>query len=179
MIEEAILRRAGSDDADTIATIHAASWRSAYRGIIADAYLDGPVIDERRAYWRKRMAEDAAIVVLIAEIAGVPAGFIAWVGGADPDFGGIIDNFHMLPSAKGKGVGRRLFEAIRQLALVERPGEALYLWVLEANTPARAAYARLGGTEADRTLRPTGDGGQVPAVRVIWPEPVAAATPAR
>jgi ribosomal protein S18 acetylase RimI-like enzyme len=179
MIDTVTLRRAGPTDADTIARIHAESWRSAYRGIVSDAYLDGPVVVERQAYWRKRISDDTAIVVLIADVGGTAAGFIAWVGGADPQFGGIIDNFHMLPTAKGKGVGRKLFDAVWHLSATQRPGEALFLWVLEANEAARAAYVRLGGTEADRSLRPTGDGGRVPAVRVVWRAPVAIEAPAR
>jgi len=171
MTEPLTIRQATPEDADTIALLHAESWRSAYRGIVSDAYLDGPVIAERQSWWRKRLAEDATIVVLIAEAGGGAAGFIAWVGGADSQFGGIIDNFHMLPTAKGKGVGRKLFDTVRHLSATQRPGEALFLWVLEANAAARAAYARLGGTEADRAIRQTGDGGQVPAVRVIWPAP--------
>jgi GNAT superfamily N-acetyltransferase len=179
MIDEPAIRRAGAADADLIAQIHAASWRSAYRCIVSDDYLDGPVIEERQGFWRRRMAEDERLVVLLADIGGTAGGFIAWVGDADPQWGGIIDNFHMLPMVKGKGVGRKLFEAVRQLSAACDPGQGLFLWVLEPNVAARQAYARLGGTEADRMSRPTADGGRVPAIRVIWRPRIAAAASER
>ena len=43
-------------DADAIAALHAASWRSAYRGIFKDSTL-GPSLDgERRTHWRELAA---------------------------------------------------------------------------------------------------------------------------
>ena len=45
------IRPATVADADTIAALHAVSWRSAYRGIFKDSTL-GPALDgERRAHW--------------------------------------------------------------------------------------------------------------------------------
>ena len=38
---------ANMEDAPAIAALHSESWRSAYRGLVPDAFLDGPVIDER------------------------------------------------------------------------------------------------------------------------------------
>jgi hypothetical protein len=47
------IRIAEPRDTNAIAELHAASWRSAYRGMFADAYLDGDVVQERRQCWRK------------------------------------------------------------------------------------------------------------------------------
>ena len=50
------IRSAGAADADAIAALHAASWRSAYRGILKASTL-GPALDgERRAHWRGKLA---------------------------------------------------------------------------------------------------------------------------
>ena len=44
-----------SIDAAAIATLHAESWRTAYRGLVPDAFLDGPVVEDRMHLWRKRL----------------------------------------------------------------------------------------------------------------------------
>ena len=73
MMRETI-RAASAADADAIAALHVASWRSAYRGIFNDSTL-GPALDEeRRRHWRARLATmTAADTVLIAD----GRGFIA------------------------------------------------------------------------------------------------------
>ena len=38
-----------------IATLHAASWMSAYRGLLSDEYLDNDLEGERKKYWLKKM----------------------------------------------------------------------------------------------------------------------------
>jgi len=59
------IRAATIADADVIAALHAASWRSAYRGILKDSTL-GPTLDgERRTHWR---GELAAMVLLGSEV---------------------------------------------------------------------------------------------------------------
>ena len=61
------IRPATVADADAIAALHAASWRSAYRGILKDDTL-GPALDgERRTHWRRKLAAmapaDAVLIV--------------------------------------------------------------------------------------------------------------------
>lgn len=51
-------REAEATDADKIATLHAESWKRAYRGHLSDAYLDGPIEDERRSVWQARFATE-------------------------------------------------------------------------------------------------------------------------
>ena len=67
-----MLRRAGRDDWPTIAAIHAASWRSAYRGIYPDSYLDEEAPAERRAFWCEALGgmDPELDAVFLAEQAG-------------------------------------------------------------------------------------------------------------
>jgi hypothetical protein len=41
------VRAATPDDAAAVAGVHVRSWQAAYRGLIADAYLDGLNPDDR------------------------------------------------------------------------------------------------------------------------------------
>ena len=168
MTEDLSIREATAVDFERIADLHAASWRVAYRGVFSDAYLDGPIEAERRSIWRKRFAEINDLVVMIAERAGRPVGFIAWIAAADRGWGGLIDNFHVLPEEKGKGVGRRLFAAVVRRSLARDPAEGLYLYVLEQNAGARLAYERLGGMPVESLLKPEPDGREHVVLRYAW-----------
>jgi hypothetical protein len=44
-------------DADSIATLHAESWRRHYRGAYLDTYLDGDVVADRQLVWRSRLVQ--------------------------------------------------------------------------------------------------------------------------
>ncbi len=48
-------REATAEDALAVATLHAESWRTHYRGAYRDEYLDGPVLEERTGVWSERV----------------------------------------------------------------------------------------------------------------------------
>ncbi|MBN3758803.1 GNAT family N-acetyltransferase [Paraburkholderia sp. Tr-20389] len=148
------LRPASEADADLIAAIHSASWQATYRGLLPDAFLDGEVAHERASYWRARMSAPGAErrIVLIAERAGEPIGFVCVERQPDSPWGVLLDNLHALPAHQGIGAGKLLMRAAQDWA--REHGEAqLYLYVLEGNAPAIAFYERQGwqfsGAEPD------------------------------
>src|SRR5579871_6922926 len=53
---DALIRTAEPADADAIAALHIASWRDSHRGMIPDAVLDGPMLDDRLPMWRQALA---------------------------------------------------------------------------------------------------------------------------
>lgn len=79
------LRRMEPTDTATVARIHADSWRSAYRGILRDEYLDHFVDDDRLALWQERLSQRAAAELgLIAVRGGNPVGFAYVLPNRDP-----------------------------------------------------------------------------------------------
>lgn len=78
------LRAAVGTDGDATAALHAASWRSACRGMMSDADLDGPVGRERQMFWHVRLRSPRAGL---------------WTLLADHDHHGgtLIDNIHVAP----------------------------------------------------------------------------------
>ena len=167
------LRLMTAADADAVAALHAASWRSAYRGVFSDAYLDHEADAERRDTWRARLqAQAAGAWGLVAEGAtGQLLGF-AWVMPAhDPQWGDYIDALHVEPGHKGGGIGRRLLQGVA--AELQRRGSTLglYLWVLEVNSPARGFYERLGAEITDRQLSDPLGGRPHPVWRCAWRQP--------
>ncbi len=59
-------------DAVAIADIHVRSWRTAYRGVMPDAVLDGLSVADRTQQWRRRLApgSDGPLFVLIGRCDG-------------------------------------------------------------------------------------------------------------
>ena len=47
-------RIAKPKEADVIAQLHAESWRTAYKDILKQEYLDGEMLQDRLAVWRAR-----------------------------------------------------------------------------------------------------------------------------
>ena len=62
------IRAAAPADSEAIGRVHVETWRSAYRGLVSDAYLAGLSPAERAARWRTFLADrDPARVLLVAE----------------------------------------------------------------------------------------------------------------
>jgi GNAT superfamily N-acetyltransferase len=160
-MHEGLIRRAVPGDAAAIAALHAASWRSAYRGILPDAFLDGPIAANRRAVWEARLPALApGDVVLLAPGHGFAAAFACQDGDA------LLDNLHVAPVARGGGLGAALLRAVAA-GLLAGGARAMHLWVFDANPRARAFYARHGGVETGRRLERLA-GIDVPETRIAW-----------
>jgi ribosomal protein S18 acetylase RimI-like enzyme len=162
-VSDGPIRPATVADAHDIAALHAASWRSAYRGIFKDDTL-GPSLDgERRAHWSgKLVAMVPDDTVLIAD----DQGFIAVWATGDAGFGAYIDNLHVRPDRRSAGRGRRLLGAAMQ-RVAARGERRAYLWVFDANPRAIDFYCRLGGEIVEQGLDEV-DGQPVPHSRIAW-----------
>ncbi|HEU0097863.1 MAG TPA: GNAT family N-acetyltransferase [Allosphingosinicella sp.] len=163
------IRRARPADWAAIASIHSASWRSAYRGIYPDSYLEEAVPAERRGYWCEAFGgmDPELDAVLLAEEGGRAVGFACLRRKAEAA-GPLLDNLHVLPERKGEGIGRRLISAAAAWLVEKEPDSPLQLVVWARNEAARAFYARLGGREVETFDAPTPGGGSAPQLRVRW-----------
>jgi ribosomal protein S18 acetylase RimI-like enzyme len=161
------IRDAVEADAETIARLHAASWRVAYRGILPAAYLDGPIDDERRRHWQATLAARRPDdVVLVIEDQANSLGFIAVWRAGDPGFEAYIDNLHVRPDLRGNGLGRRLLAAA--VARLRTVGcRSVYLWLFEKNAAARRFYETLGGCAEDRSVIDFA-GARISQIRIVW-----------
>ena len=166
------IRAAGLADAVAIAQLHTRSWQTAYRGILSDDFLHGPLPENRRVLWHTRLAEPerADQFVLVDEQGGAIRGFACAFLEADPEWGCLLDNLHVLPDLKGKGLGRQLMTAVAGQVWRSNPYGRLHLWAYEENLSARRFYERLGGVITLRHAEPALDGTEVNAVRYCWSE---------
>lgn len=162
------IRRAHEGDAARVGALHAASWRAHYRGSLSDAYLDGPVEEERAAVWAQRLGHPRpGQIVLLAEDDGL-AGFVCVFLDHDRSFGSFIDNLHVAVARKGQGIGRQLMREVAEAMHHDVPRRPAYLFVLEANAAARGFYERIGGRAVEHLRHQEPDGSQVAAMRYVW-----------
>jgi GNAT superfamily N-acetyltransferase len=154
------IRPATARDANAIADLHVASWRSAYRGMFSDTYLDGDITRERRQHWTKRLRteprSDQGVFVAVED--GACVGFICILLELDPEWGPCLDNLHVQPNRKGQGIGQRLIEAGAAWVKSRGTYHRWHLWVLEENTPSRRVYEHLGWKPQERAIRRAPDG---------------------
>jgi GNAT superfamily N-acetyltransferase len=166
------IRDAAPADARAIAQLHTYSWQTAYRGILRDDFLDGPLLENRRALWATRLADASRAdqIVLVDDHGGKLQGFACAFLDADPEWGSLLDNLHVIPELKGKGLGRQLIAAVADHVAVYGACKRLHLWAYEQNLGARRFYERLGGVVTLIQAEPALDGTQVNAVRYCWSE---------
>jgi ribosomal protein S18 acetylase RimI-like enzyme len=164
------IRPARPSDAAAIAAVHVAAWRSAYPGILPDAYLAGLSIPRQAAYYEAAIRSSTGVYVATASGLDVPAGSGPRViGFATAERArlreisgqrlaeGEIETLYVLDDWRDRGVGRRLMRAVGAY-LAENGCRSAYLWVLRDN-PSRWFYVRLGGRPvAESTVRVGGRG---------------------
>lgn len=156
-------------DAATIAGVHSMSWRSAYRDILPDAYLDHDVHADRLAHWRHRLSEHSADDVgMLALQDGNPVGFAFAVRDEHEQWGSLLDNIHVLPRARGHGIGRGLIDELVARLLRAGSISGLYLWAYDANREARHFYESLGGKVIHTEVVRTAGGGRAKAHVYAW-----------
>ena len=138
------------EDVASIAALHAASWRSAYRGLLPDAFLDHAVERNRLDLWQRRFQLDEASrpLILKAMSGGTLTGFACAFIDDDAEWGTLLDNLHVRPEVTSRGIGKLLLDAVRARIRDAAVSKRLYLWVLDGNTRARRFYEREGGVES-------------------------------
>lgn len=170
-IPDVVVRPMHDGDVALVAALHVASWRTAYRGLFSDAYLDTQAEAERRAHWAHRLdGRRDHEAGLVAERGGLPVGFLYLIADPDAPRGTLLDNLHVAPSQRGSGLGRRMLAEAAGLIAARTWPSSLHLWVFEANSGARRFYERHGAVEVERIIYAAADGGRHPAICYAWPE---------
>jgi ribosomal protein S18 acetylase RimI-like enzyme len=139
-------RIANNKDTQIIANLHALSWQKTYRGAFTDDFLDNHVYENRLSVWTQRLQQPSGNqTVILSEIDDSLAGFVCAYGNNSEEYGTYIDNLHVSPDFKGKGIGKELMKQVAQWSIETYHQPKLYLKVLENNHAARGFYDKMGG----------------------------------
>ena len=171
-----IVRAARPEDCDAIAALHANSWRTTYRHILAHDYLDHQVAEDRQDLWAARFAHyDRAhhYVAVATEDAGTPVtGFVCVLLDEEPEYGALLDNLHVAPDRHGQGIGRLLMADAAYWTASMRADWSMHLWVYELNAKTVLFYRAAGGVEVDRRTIVTPAGNRATVLRFEWRDPI-------
>lgn len=154
-----VVRAATAADAEGISNVHIGAWQVAYRGLVADDFLDGlsDRLAGRIAWWHERLGAGATAVV--ADDDGRVTGFASYgraEAPSDPELGEVYA-IYVDASQWGRGHGRALMRAALD-ALRAMGRSVAVLWVLESNARARRFYER-GGWAPDGATKTERIGG--------------------
>ena len=144
--EQVTIRGATEADLGAIAKVLVDTWRTTFRGRLADEFLDGMSYSHQEDRHRRTMSSpETSYFVAIAELQMEVIGFAN--GGPNrqqvlPQAGELYA-IYIRHDFQRRGVGDRLFRAV--VAEQQRHGRpGMFVWVL-ADNPNRAFYERLGG----------------------------------
>jgi len=149
-----LIRKAAPEDAEAIARVHVATWRSTYPGLIPDSILVGLSVERHAQMWRRTTGHPGGRdIVYVAEHARDGVVGFASAGPRRVDglrYAGEIYTLYVQQDHQGQGIGRRLLKRSFR-ALLGRGYPSALVWVLASN-PSRFFYQALGGKRvADRT----------------------------
>jgi ribosomal protein S18 acetylase RimI-like enzyme len=162
-------RIATKNDAHAIAQLHTNSWRVSYRGILNERYLETEILQDRLQLWTKRLAQPTPTqYVLLATEGDKLCGFVCVYGDDDERWGALIDNLHVSPELKGRGIGAGLMRKAASWILQNYPYLGLYLWVYADNQEAIQFYERMSGTKVGSKIHNNPGGGSANAIRYVW-----------
>jgi ribosomal protein S18 acetylase RimI-like enzyme len=145
MLSGMIVRPAREEDIPSIVRVHVESWRTTYRGIVADSFLAALSYQKHEQRHRRYMAQPGA-VYFVAELPGDGIVGFLWGGperSGDRHFSGELYAIYILDEHRRRGIGSALVRqwvvSLRQAGL-----NSALVWVLADNKPAIDFYIRLG-----------------------------------
>ncbi len=143
-----MVRQATPADAPAIARVQVDTWRTAYRGIVADDFLAALSYEERARMWSRALsdAEGGSHTYVGQDADGQVVAFISRGRGQsdDPEHEAELYAIYVLEEHQGEGLGRLLVR--RLVEGLERAGmRSMLLWVFAENHSARRFYERIGG----------------------------------
>jgi RimJ/RimL family protein N-acetyltransferase len=152
------IRLAKPNDALSIAEVHVAAWRTAYKGIMPDDFLASLDVQQKAQAWECALQEPSPGITLVWEYNQEVVGFCVYGPSRDSDAprdttGELVAiNFH--PLHWRRGFGTKMCRYVIHEGK-KKNWHTLTLWVLKQNTPARCLYEKLGflpdGTEKVET----------------------------
>lgn len=137
-----------NDDRNKISSVYEQSWKTAYREIVPDDYLDS--IPAGR--WASKVDNPSWHTLVCLEDGQIigTSSFCESRFDVFEGYGEII-SIYLLPEYVGKGCGRQLME--RALSELRKQGYTkAFLWVLEENHRARAFYEKIGFVLSDKSI---------------------------
>lgn len=142
------IRQAEFKDAGQIAIVHVQSWRTTYRSIVPDDFLNKLDVERRKQMWEANLSKaEKSDILYVLEDQDEIVGFINGGPNRNEEFPHEAELIavYLLEEYQGKGYGTLLFQKVIAFFL-EQGFQSMMLWVLKDN-PSYHFYQKLGGTD--------------------------------
>lgn len=143
------VREATELDVRSIARVHVDTWRTTYKGIVSDKFLNDLSYNKREEMWSKFIQDSAKNKKYIFVAEDENHGIIGFATGgiereSDNRSLGELYAIYILKNYQNKGIGKLLFNTVKG-KLEELKFRAMLIWVLESNNQACRFYEAMGG----------------------------------
>jgi L-amino acid N-acyltransferase YncA len=139
------IRKAVKSDASGIARVHVDSWKTTYKGIVSDTYLNQLSYERREKMWAGYFQQDqpAGCLYVAENDGGEIIGFATAGPERSQKFGYDSELYaiYILQEYQRQHLGSRLIKTVVK-DLVEQGFQSMLVWVLEQN-PSRKFYESL------------------------------------
>lgn len=147
------IRIATQNDIDSITKVHIDSWRSTYKEILPNEYLNNLSYESRKNNWKRRLfSNEFEEFMFVAEnenneVIGFSSGCPT---NSNSEYNGILYTMYILEDYQKKGIGKLLFNNIvdkfKSLGV-----QSFILWVFNDNS-ATKFYEHMGGLKFDERV---------------------------
>jgi len=132
-------RKANIQDSPGLAYVHVHSWRTTYKGIVSENYLQSLSIEEREQKWVQILS--GTHHTYVGELDdGKIIGFVSFGKERSGEYEGELYAIYLLEEYQGKGIGKELLE-IAATGLKEQGYNSMWIWVLKENPSKHFYYA--------------------------------------
>ena len=145
-IDKLKIRNVKKEDLYAVAEIGVIGWKTAYRGIIDDEYLDNLSVEDN---YQKRLKDYTQNGFIVAEQQNEVVGFCRYRKGNNykdeyPEVDCEICALYVKPEYKRNGIGKELVNFVIN-EFKENGYSKMIIWCLKDNYPSRAFYEKMGG----------------------------------
>ena len=140
------IRDIKKEDIPQVVDIQISGWRTAYKGIIDDEYLENMNYEERIKMRQKDYKE---IGFIVAEHDNEVVGFCRYTDNMEktpetPEVDCELRALYVKPELKHNGIGKKMFQyAVNEFKNIGKT--KMVLWCLKDNVLARKFYEKMGG----------------------------------
>jgi GNAT superfamily N-acetyltransferase len=131
------IRKAKPSDAQGIANVHINSWKTTYKDIVSDGYLESLRVEDRRVRWDGILAGSHQTYVCELNNGDI-AGFVSIGKDRDNQYEGELYAIYLLKEFQRNGLGSALFK-FAMTALKSQGHSNMLVWVLKEN-PSKYFY---------------------------------------
>ncbi|EEK53056.1 GNAT family N-acetyltransferase [Bacillus sp. ISTL8] len=151
------IRKVSKQDIEVVAKVYVDGWKTTYRGLVPDQYLDKLSYEEAEKRWNQFLdKENESFIYVAMNDKGKIVGFASGRSNEEKHFTGELYALYLLQDCRAFGVGRQLLSAVAR-HFKESGIHSMLVWGMEQNKSGLGFYKRMSGKEYIRRTSTFGE----------------------